>query len=196
MKKILLSIALSFAVLFGTSFALNQRAHENWNREHLWLLQTLLPGTQECVRIPYTGEDATIRDVHKGENGFVIQTATQGYAGEIVMSIGVSNDGRVTGLVVEEAHETLGLGSRILTDHVFLSQFLNGNGGFEVETGGVDAFSGATGEAEAESAGESTKVDAISGATVSSKAVARCVNSAVAYVTGADAVSEATSWGG
>lgn len=194
MKKILISIGLSFAILFGTSFALNELAYENWNREHLWLLETLLPGTTECVRIPYTGDDPNIRDVHKGENGYVIQTSTYGYAGEITMSIGVSNEGRVTGLVVEEAHETLGLGSRILIDHEFLSQFLNGAGGFEIITGGVDAFTGATAEAEPE--GESHEVDAISGATVSSKAVARCVNSAVAYVTGADAVSAATTWGG
>lgn len=196
MKRIIISILTFFVILFGVSYATLTTAHNNWNKEHLWLLQTLLPGTTECVRIPYDGEDANIREIHKGENGFVIQTVTQGYAGEITMSIGVSNEGRVTGLVVEEAHETWGLGSRILTDHVFLSQFLNGTGNFEVVTGGVDAFSGATGETEAAPAGETNQVDAISGATVSSKAVTRCVNSAVAYVTGADAVSAATSWGG
>ena len=102
--------------------------------------------------------------------------------------------GLVTGLVVREAHETVGLGNEALTDHVFLSQFLNSAGSFEVATHGADAFSGATGEVAAE--GESVQVDGISGATVSSKAVVRCVNSAVAYVTGADAVSAATSWGG
>lgn len=195
MKRIVISIVLCFAVLFGASFALNETAYHNWNEEHLWLLNTLLPGTEECVRIPYDGEDANIRDIHKGENGYVIQTVTYGYAGEITMSIGVNNDGYVTGLVVEEAHETLGLGSRILTDHVFLSQFLNKTGSFEITAQGADAFSGATEEA-APAEGEAVGVDAISGATVSSKAVARCVNSAVAYVTGADAVSEATSWGG
>ena len=111
------------------------------------------------------------------------------------MSIGINKDGYVTGLVVEEAHETLGLGSRILTDHVFLAQFLNKTGSFEIATQGVDAFSSATAEAEP-AEGEAIAVDGISGATVSSKAVVRSVNSAIAYVTGADAVSEATSWGG
>ena len=110
------------------------------------------------------------------------------------MSIAVTNDGRVTGLVVEEAHETYGLGSRILTDHEFLSRFLNKSGTFEIATHGADAFSSATGEAAEE--GETIQVDGISGATVSSKAVARCVNSAVAYVTGADVSSSATTWGG
>lgn len=206
MKKMILSIALCFAILFGTSLALTETGYQNWNDEHIWLLETLMPGVTnnftegshegitECVRIPYDGEDSNIRDVHKGENGYVIKTVTQGYAGEIAMSIGIRNDGRVTGLVVEEAHETHGLGSKILTDHEFLAQFLNKSGSFEIATQGADAFSGATAEAATE--GETIQVDGITGATVSSKAVVRCVNSAVAYVTGVDAVSEATSWGG
>ena len=194
MKRMLISIFAVFGILFGVSFALNETAIKNGREEHLEILRTLLPGTTECVVVPYDGEDALIRSVHKGENGYIIETVTNGYADEIRMYIGVSNAGKVTGLVVREARETLGLGSRILTDHVFLAQFLNKSGSFEVVTHGVDAFSSATTEAETE--GETIAVDAISGATVSSKAVVRCVNSAVAYVTGADAVSSATTWGG
>ena len=110
------------------------------------------------------------------------------------MYVAVNTDAKVVGLVVREAHETYGLGSRILTDHAFLAQFLNQSGSFEIATNGADAFSGATAEAATE--GEAIQVDGISGATVSSKAVARCVSSAVAYVTGADVASSATSWGG
>lgn len=194
MKRMLISIFGVFVILFAVSFALNETAIENSQEEHLRILQTLLPGTTECTVEPYSGEDPVIRSVHRGEGGYIIETVTNGYADEIRMFIGVNNAGKVTGLVVREAHETFGLGSRILTDHVFLSQFLNKSGNFAVATHGADAFSGATGQAEAE--GENIEVDAISGATVSSKAVVRCVNSAVAYVTGADAVSSATTWGG
>ena len=194
MKRIVISIVLCFAILFGASFALNETAHHNWNQEHVWLMQTILPGSTSFEKVVYDGEDANIVSAHKAENGYVIQCATYGYAGEITMSVGVNNDGYVTGLVVEEAHETLGLGSRILTDHVFLAQFLNKTGSFEIAAQNADAFSGATAEAAVE--GEAAPVDGISGATVSSKAVVRCVNSAIAYVTGVDAVSEATSWGG
>jgi len=194
MKRMIISILAVFVVLFGVSFMLNETAYANFQREHLWLLHTLLPQSEDFVKVPYDGEDANIRSVHKADNGFVIETVTYGYAGDIRMFIGVNNDGKVQGLVVREAHETYGLGSRILTDHEFLSQFLNKTGSFEIATHGADAFSGATAEAATE--GESVQVDGISGATVSSKAVARCVNSAVAYVTAADAVSEATSWGG
>lgn len=195
MKKIVISLLLCFCTVLGVSYLTMTAAYENYQKENLWLMHTLLPGSETFTAIPYDGEDSNIVSIHQGENGFVVETQTHGYADEITMLVAVDKAGTVTGLVTREAHETYGLGSRILTDADFLAQFLNKTGSFEVVTGGVDAFSGATGEAE-KPAGEGTEVDAISGATVSSKAVARCVNSAIAYVTGADAVSEATSWGG
>lgn len=194
MKKLILFILVAALVLFGASFALQGVAAKNAQDTHLWLMQTLLPGSQEFTLEAYAGEDANIRSVHKAENGFVIETVTRGYADDITMFIGVSKDGKVTGLVVYEAHETFGLGNEALTDHVFLSQFLNSEGTFAVATSGADAFSGATGAAE--STGDTVDVDAITGATVTSKAIVRCVNSAVGYVTGADTSSSATSWGG
>ena len=194
MKKIVITILISALILFGVSFGLNGIAAANAQEAHLTLMRTLLPGSENFTVEPYSGEDANIRSVHKAENGFVIETVTYGYAGEITMLIGVNKDGKVTGLVVQEAYETPGLGNNALTDHVFLAQFLNKTGSFEVSTAGADAFSGATETAAPE--GESVAVDAMTGATVTSKAVVRCVNSAVAYVTGADAASEATSWGG
>ena len=195
MKKIIITILVAALILFGLSFALQGTATKKAQEEHLWLMQTLLPGSESFVVVPYDGEDANIRSIHKAENGYVIETVTYGYAGNIRMYVGVNNDGKVTGLVVREAHETVGLGNNALTDHEFLSQFLNSSGSFEIATNGADAFSGATGTAEAES-GESVQVDGITGATVTSKAIARSVNSAVGYVTGADAVSSATTWGG
>lgn len=178
MKKSILScvlvLFLAAVLLFGLSFGLQKTASANAQAAHLRLMQTLLPGSESFVIEAYTGEDANICAVHKGDTGFVIETTTQGYADEITLLIGVSNDGTVTGLVVKEMHETLGLGFNALTDWQFLAQFLGSEGDAQV----------------------GTNVDAITGATVTSKAIARCVNSAVAYVTGADADSGATSWGG
>ena len=193
MKKIIIAIVLSALVLFGASLGLNGIAAKNAQAEHLWLMQTLLPGSESFVIEPYAGEDANIRSVHKAENGFVIETSVYGYAGDITMLVGVSNEGRVTGLWVKELSETFGLGANALNDHVFLAQFLNTAGDVAIGTAGADAFSGATAEAEGEA---EVYVDAITGATVTSKAIARSVNSAVAYVTGADVASAATSWGG
>ena len=194
MKKPIIAIVLAALILFGTAFALKGVAADNARDHHLQLMKTLLPGSENFTAEAYSGEDANIVSVHKAENGFVIETVTRGYADEIRMLIGVNLDGKVTGLVVAEAHETVGLGNNALNDHEFLAQFLNKSGSFAVGTAGEDAFSGATGEVvETE---ESVDVDAITGATVTSKAIIRCVNSAVAYVTGADVESGATSWGG
>lgn len=195
MKKPIIALILAAALLLGLCVGLDGVAARNAQKYHLTLMQTLLPGATEFTLEPYAGEDANIRSVHKSDIGFVVETVTYGYAGEITMLVGVNNAGKVTGLVVQEAHETFGLGGNALTDHVFLAQFLNKSGSFEVAAAGADAFSGATAEA-APAEGEAISVDAITGATVTSKAVVRCVNSAVAYVTGADTVTEATSWGG
>jgi electron transport complex protein RnfG len=190
-----LSLLLAVVILLGVSFGLKGIAEERAQAEHLRLLRTVLPDSENFVVEPYAGDDANIVSVHKGENGFVVETSTYGYAGDITMYIGVSNEGKVTGLVVNTMSETPGLGGEALTDHVFLSQFLNQSGSFTVATHGADAFSSATGETAA-AEGEEIEVDAITGATVTSKAVARCVSSAVAYVTGADVASSATTWGG
>ena len=197
MKKTILmpvvSILLAAAVLLGLSYGLQGVAAANAQAEHLQIMQTVLPDSTTFTLEPYTGEDANIRSVHKADNGFVIETVTYGYAGEITMLIGVSKEGRVTGLVVRDMEETFGLGGTALTDHVFLSQFLNGSE-FAVAGAEADAFSSATGSAEVSDG--ATQIDAISGATVTTKAIIRSVNSAVAYVTGADIESSATSWGG
>lgn len=169
-----IAIVVSALVLLAASFGLRGVAQANAQAEHLKTMQTLLPGSENFVVEPYTGEDANIRSVHKGETGFVIETATQGYADEIVLLVGVSKEGTVTGLQVRQIHETVGLGQTALTDWEFLAQFLHSDGSLTV----------------------GTDVDALTGATVTSKAVARCVESAVAYVTGADVESGATSWGG
>ena len=193
MKKPVIALLLAVLILFGASFGLNGIAAKNAQEAHLTMMKTLLPGAEEFTLEPSTEEG--IRSVHKSDIGYVVEVTTNGYAGGITMMVGVNNAGRVTGLVVTDAHETFGLGGNALTDHVFLSQFLNKTGSFEVATAGEDAFTGATAEA-APAEGEAIGVDAITGATVTSKAIVRCVNTAVAFVTGADTVTEATSWGG
>ena len=175
MKKNILvpsvTVLICALVLALLSFGLSGVAKANAEAELTAKMQAILPGSSVFTEETYTGDDANIRRVFAAENGYVIETATHGYAGEIVMLIGVDKDGKVTGLQVRNMEETFGLGGEALTDHEFLRQYLQTSGEAEV---GVN-------------------VDAITGATVTSKAVTRCVNSAVAYVTGADASSGATS---
>ena len=199
MKKSILAPILAIVVMAAILLGLNKgfaAKDAALNEQELSImLHNLLPRSVEFVEEPYTGEDANIQTVYKAENGYVIETVTNGYVGEITMYIGVSLEGKVTGLVVRDQSETFGLGAQALTDHAFLKQFLNSSGSFEVATSAADVFSGATG-VDVQTEGDTVEIDALTGATVTSKAIVRAVNSAVAYVTGADTDSAATSWGG
>ena len=170
----LLALIVSCALVFCVSFFTSDIRRENIQKEHENMMRLLLPGSEKFVHEPYSGNDEAVLSVHKAENGFVVETMHEGYNGKIVMMVGVSNEGYVTGLVVRDMNETLSLGMNALYDHEFLSQFLNTSGDSKV--------------------GET--VDAITGATVTSKTIQKCVSSAVAVVTGADTSSTATTWGG
>ena len=74
----LIVIALVAVVLLAVTFGLQGLAVKKAQAEHLRIMQTLLPGSTDFVVEPYTGEDANVRSVHKADNGFVIETATQG----------------------------------------------------------------------------------------------------------------------
>ena len=174
MLKPIIAIAVVALILFGSVKGLSGIAAANENKEINEMMATILPGSTSFTWEEYDGDDAAIQAVYKGETGFVIQTSVYGYAGNIVMMVGVSNEGTVTGLVVRDLSETYGLGANALTDTEFLSQYLETAGDAEV----------------------GNNIDAITGATVTSKAVTRAVNSAVGYVTGADITSSATTWGG
>ena len=98
MKKPIIALILAAALLLGLCVGLDGMAAANAQKHHLQLMQTLLPGATEFTNEPYAGEDANIRSVHKSDIGFVVETVTYGYAGEITMLVGVNNAGKVTGL--------------------------------------------------------------------------------------------------
>ena len=170
----IVAIILAAAILFGLNFGLASYRAEMEATELTAKMQTILPGSEVFTEEAYTGEDANIVTTYKAENGYVVETCTYGYAGDITMLIGVSNEGTVTGLQVRDMSETQGLGGEALWNWEFLIQFLNNPGDAEI----------------------GTNVDGLTGATVTSKAIARSINSAVGFVTGADVESSATSWGG
>ena len=177
MRKILvpiLTIILAAGILLGLYNGLNTLRAENELHDMSEKMSAMLPGDNYFEPEEYTGEDANISRVWKADNGYIVETVTYGYAGNITMLIGVHNDGYVTGLQIRDMEETYGLGAEALTDWEFLAQFLRSEGDAEIGNG----------------------IDAITGATVTSKAIARSVNSAVGFVTGADTSSAATSWGG
>ena len=169
------ALAVAAAVLFGASSALSGTAQSREEAARNEIMGYMLPGRPASfTEEPYDGEDESIRRVFKTEDGYVLELETAGYAGPMMLWVGVTNEGRVSGLTVRDHGETFGLGRGAQTDVPFLIQFI-----------------GTSGEA---AVGEN--IDALTGATVTSKAVARAVNSAAAFVTGADVSSGATEWEG
>ena len=137
-----LSIALAALLLLALASCLAPIRERNEQAKLEHDMRSVLPGAEAFTPEPVSDDDI-IRSAYKSENGYVIQTVTAGYAGEISMLVGVRNDGTVAGLMVRQLQETYGLGRRALTDQRFLSQFWNTKGDAEVGNN-VDALTGAT----------------------------------------------------
>lgn len=100
--------------------------------------------------------------------GYVVSfVAKEGYGGDISLSMGMTNEGEITGLEVLSASETAGLGANC-TKADFKDQFKGKN---------VDAI-----EYTKDGATADNQIDAISGATITTKAVTKGVNAAISFL--------------
>ena len=75
--------------------------------------------------------------------GYVFINSAKGYGGDVTAIVGVSADGKITGVSVTAADETPGLGANVSKDK-FTSQFVGKD-----TADGYDAVSGATYSSEA-----------------------------------------------
>ena len=99
--------------------------------------------------------------------GFVVTTTTsEGYGGEIQISVGMLTDGTVNGVAILSIGETAGLGMKA-TEEEFYGQYAGKN---------VEFFS-----VTKTGASSDNEIDALSGATITSNAMTKAVNSAVVY---------------
>lgn len=99
------------------------------------------------------------------EDGYVMEVEASGYGGRFLVTVGVTQDGTVTGISVGDNSETPGLGKNVQKAE-FMEQFNGKNGIITVKKGG-----GAAGN----------EVDAITGATISTQAVVDATNAARAF---------------
>lgn len=95
--------------------------------------------------------------------GYVVESTSKGFKGNIMHCIGVTAEGMVSGVSIVEMSETQGLGTRAYNE--LLPQFA------QVTT---DAFTYTKTGSSADS-----EVDAISGATITTRAVVEAVNGGV-----------------
>lgn len=97
----------------------------------------------------------------------VTATSKDGYGGDITVSVGMDNDGTVTGIAFLTLAETAGLGMNA-QEPDWINQYIGKN---------VDAFTVTKSGAAADQ-----EINAISGATITSDAVTGAVNAAVYFV--------------
>lgn len=99
------------------------------------------------------------------EIGYVFQTASRGYGGEVVVLTGISVDGKVTGVSVISHNETPGLGANAEKKE-FTDSFLK-----DVPENGFSVTKNANPTDE--------QISAITGATITTNAVNEAVNEAI-----------------
>jgi electron transport complex protein RnfG len=103
----------------------------------------------------------------KGDSvtGYVFVVESKGYGGDIQITVGINNDGKITGVKIGENNETPGLGTKA-SEAPFKTQFENITPQEPLKL------------VKGNKAGPE-EIDAISGATVTSKAVVKGVQAAV-----------------
>lgn len=118
----------------------------------------------ESDSIAVDSPDKSITAVYKSTNdaGYVILASPNGYGGAISIAVGVSADGKVSGVSVISQSETAGLGAKCVEDS-FLSQYIGKTENITVSKGTA----------------KDNQINAISSATITSKAVTSGVNAAI-----------------
>lgn len=111
-----------------------------------------------------------VEEVYKGSDGsnivgYTMKTKPKGYGGEMEVIVGISLDGKITGVNIGTNSETPGLGSKA-SEPEFKNQYNDKSTENQINV--------VKGKASSES-----DIVAISGATISSKAVTTGVNAAI-----------------
>ena len=93
--------------------------------------------------------------------GRAIEVTATGYGGEFLVTVGIAPDGTITGVMVGENEETVGLGKNAEKPE-FTGLFKGKNGTLELVPSGAPG----------------NQIDSLSGATITSRAVVNAVNEA------------------
>ena len=136
--------------------------------EGLELVEDAIKQVEETVESSGCSINELVEAKANGETvGYVVTTTTsEGYGGEIQISVGILTDGTVNGVAILSIGETAGLGMKA-TEEEFYGQYAGKN---------VELFSVTKTGASADH-----EIDALSGATITSNAMTKAVNSAVVY---------------
>lgn len=134
----------------------------------LELIEEALKQVEDTVESSGCTINEVVEAKANGETvGYVVTTtSSEGYGGEIQISVGILTDGTVNGVAILTIVETVGLGMKA-TEEKFYGQYAGKN---------VEFFN-----VTKTGASSDDEIDALSGATITSNAMTKAVNSAVIY---------------
>jgi len=129
----------------------------------------VLPDADEFKKLDDINSDMVVEVYEgiKGNNvvGYTIKTSSKGYGGAIESMVGISKDGKITGVEIGNHSETPGLGSKA-TEPTFKNQYLDKD-----VSKPLLVIKG--------SANNENEISAISGATITSNGITNGVNAAM-----------------
>ena len=143
-------------------------------------VEEVLPrdSSQDVLSVPeWKEKDGTAKEIYLGKKdggivGVAFTAVGEGYGGFITVMMGVSPDGKVTGIEIIEHLETPGLGANIESPKLFKDQFRGKNppeGKLTVVKSGM-----------AKKENKDWEIEALTGATVSPRGVVQAVNGGLA----------------
>ncbi len=161
--KLALTLLLITAVVAGLLGLVNDltadKIRENTEKKANEAMQAVLPSAS-YEKLEQGAEGIT--EVYRSEKGYVVRLNANGFGGAIDMMVGITLEGKVTGISVISHAETASLGAEC-TRKEWQAQFIGGEGDIKVTKDGGS-------------------IDALTGATVTSRAVADAVTRALEFV--------------
>jgi Na+-translocating ferredoxin:NAD+ oxidoreductase subunit G len=136
-------------------------------------MKNILPSAENFEVVETTLEETSIiKEINKGTKGsdvagYAIKVAPKGYSGAIQMMVGISTEGKVTGISILQHAETPGLGANATKE--------SWNGQYKDKS--IDKPFTVVKKAPA----NDYEISSITGSTITSKAITDGVNEAVKY---------------
>ena len=167
LSAVLLVISVVVALLLSLTNSITiDKITENTQKEQDAAKQEVLKGVKAFEDVNYSDDLVKAVFCGKGENGetvgWCVNVTPSGYGGVIDMMVGITADGKLSGVKVVSNSETAGLGAKC-SDIEFSSQFAGKNAPISVIKNGTP---------------DDDEIVAITGATITSKAVSSGVNAA------------------
>lgn len=148
-------VALTFHMTEDTIKAIEKETNDN-------LMNQVLPGSNSFdeidTMIKTHNSNVTINNVYKSTKGYVFNLVTKGYAGDVTVFVGITNEGQINNIQLGKNSETPSVGKKA-EEKDFTNKFIEKNTDQNL----------------------SEEIDTITGATITTKAVIEAVQEACIY---------------